>query len=139
MQLELAKVGYGIINDDAITTMIGGGDYNLYDKDKKPIYKCLKYTGVRLLIGQGFNTVVDMPNMNEEKRKGFIRIGKCYNAKIIAYDWGPGNLENLERRLLNHRGYDNWRAAFNRKFTEYEEPSLDEGFDEIIEMGEVCK
>lgn len=132
--LELAKKGFAIVNDDAITIMFGAGDYTLYDKRKKPIYKNIISLAVMMSLNYNFDVVIDMPNMSKEKRKKFIDMGKFNKAEIIAYDWGPGMLKDLIARLKDDRGYNNWEAAYRKKFEEYEEPSLDEGFVEIIKM-----
>lgn len=132
--LELANNGYCVINDDAVVTMIGGGKYTLYDVKKKPIYKNIEAVGAITSLNYGFNTVIDMPNMTKRKRKRYIDIGKGYTCKIICYNWGPGISNDLQRRLKDHRGYTKWVEAFKRKHSEYEEPTLDEGFDELINM-----
>jgi len=132
--LELAKQGYVIVNDDAISTMIGGGDYNLYDKSKKYLYKSIELYCVDLGLGTNRSVVADMPNMKSISRSRFIDIGKRYNIEIISYDWGRGTSEDLRLRMLDSRGYNDWKKAFYRKFNEYEKPSFDEGFDKIIEM-----
>jgi|GEM_PF-1850096 len=131
---EFANLGYIIINDDAITTMIGGGDYTLYDELKKPIYKNLEIVGICTSLNYNFSVVIDKPNMTKEKREKLIKIGKLYDARLVSYDWGPGNLEDLNRRLMNDRGYNKWVKAFDKKRKDYEEPEMEEGFDEIIRL-----
>lgn len=123
-----------VVNDDAITTMIGGGDYTNYDKSKKYLYKCIELYCVEAGLGSNRSVVVDMPNMNRSSRRRFIEIGKQYNANIISYDWGSGKIEGLTRRLKNPRGYNNWEEAFYTKKNKYEQPSTDEGFDKIIRI-----
>jgi hypothetical protein len=73
--------------------------------------------------------------MKIKSRKFFIDIGKRYNVDIISFDWGPGKNSDLLRRLSDNRGYNKWKKAFNKKYEEYEKPSLNEGFDKIIIMG----
>jgi len=123
---------YITVNDDAISTMIGGGIYTNYDKGKRSLYKDIELICIIIGLENGYNVIVDMPNMKLESRKRFIEIGKKFNAKIISIDWGSGKPEDLSRRLNDNRGYDKWKEAFFRKKQEYEMPSMDEGFDEII-------
>jgi len=123
-----------IVNDDAITTMIGGGVYTNYDKSKKYLYKDIELMCVQLGLENGYNVVVDMPNMKSISRKRFINIGKRYGAKIRSYDWGSGNITDLSHRLKNPRGYDKWEESFNTKKKEYEKPSIDEGFNDIARI-----
>ena len=58
-----------------------------------------------------------------------------YDAHIISYDWGPGKLEYLRRRMNDPRdGNTDWNKVYIKLMQEYEKPSFMEGFDEIIEM-----
>lgn len=132
--LEFAKQGYVIVNDDAISTMVGGGDYSLYDKSKKYLYKSIELYCVDLGLGTNRSVVVDMPNMKSISRSRFIDIGKRYKIDIISYDWGRGKFKDLLRRQEESRGYKYWNEAFFRKEQEYEEPTLEEGFNLIIKM-----
>lgn len=125
---------YIIVNDDAITTMIGGGVYTNYDKNKRSLYKSIELYCVKLGLERGYNVIVDMPNMKPESRKKFIEIGKRYSAKIVSFDWGSGNVEDLDRRKIDHRDYDKWDEAFKVKKQDYKAPSMEEGFDEIIRV-----
>lgn len=123
-----------VVNDDAISTMIGGGDYTNYDESKKYLYKCIELYCVELGLGTNRSVVVDMPNVKRSSRRGLIDIGKRYDVNIISYDWGSGNLGDLDRRKKEARGYSNWDDAYTRKRREYEKPSKDEGFNKIIRI-----
>jgi len=123
-----------VVNDDYITTMIGGGDYTNYDKSKKYLYKCIELYCVDLGLGTNRSVIVDMPNMKRSSRRRFIDIGKRYDVDIISYDWGKGTLECLERRKKESRNYCNWDDAYTTKEKEYEKPSIDEGFYKIIRI-----
>lgn len=120
-----------VVNDDAITMMIGGGDYNNYDRSKKYLYKEIELYCVDIGLGTNRSVVVDMPNMKRSSRKKFISIGKKYDINIISYDWGPGKMEDLLRRQEESRGYTYWNEVFFKKEREYEKPSMDEGFNQI--------
>lgn len=123
-----------VVNDDSISTMVGGGVYTNYDESKKYFYKCIELYCVDLGLGTNRSVIVDMPNMKRSSRKRFIEIGKRYGVRIISYDWGSGNLEDLERRKKESRDYDGWETAFNTKKEEYEKPTIEEGFDDIVQM-----
>ena len=103
---ELAKEGYVIVNMDDIVSMIGGGDYTLYDDKKKNIYHHMELSTIASALSNGFSVVVDRTNMPIKTRKRFIEIGKAYNAEIISYDWGIGKKEDLNRRNKEHRGIE---------------------------------
>ena len=136
--LELAREGYVIINMDSIVTMVGGGDYKLYDVDKKSLYHAIELSILASSLSYGFFTVVDRTNMDIKRRGRYIEIGKVYNAEIISYNWGPGIEEDLIRRNKDNRGHTKkgyWNKVFEKFKKEYEEPSIGEGFDRIVNIG----
>lgn len=128
---KLAKKGYVIVNNDAITTMIQGSEYGLYDVNKKPIYREIEVAAIRTSLLNGFSVVVDRTNMKALDRKRYIDIGKEYKANIISFDWGPGDETTLARRLANPNGIpeSQWRKVHRAMTKSYEKPSLDEGFN----------
>jgi tRNA uridine 5-carbamoylmethylation protein Kti12 len=133
--LELAKLGYVVVNNDSIVTMIGGGDYSLYDISKKKIYINIENISVLSALTNNFNVVIDRTNMKKSTRERFINLGKALNAIIISYDWGPGRIQDLERRKLEPRiASTDWGEVYDRMHVEYEEPSFDEGFDKIYKI-----
>lgn len=134
---ELAKDNYVIINMDYIITMIGGGDYKLYDSKKQQVYHTIERSAVAGALYYGFSVVIDRTNMPKKTRGRYIEIGKAYEAEIISYNWGSGTKEDLKRRNKETRGYPEkgyWDKVFKKFKDEYEEPSLEEGFSKIIKM-----
>jgi len=130
---ELAKQGHVIINGDAITTMVQGGDYGAYDPKKKPIYHAIERAGIEVALRYGFSAVVDRTNMKVSDRARFINIGKRYDVLIRSYCWGPGDPKALDRRLKDPKGITKkqWIEVYEHMDGEYEKPTLMEGFDSI--------
>lgn len=130
---KFAKKGYVVVNMDSITAMIGGGEYGLYDYDKREIYHNTEETMIRSALQNGFSVVVDRTNMSAAKRARYIVLGKKYTDKIVAYDWGPG--DDLERRMRDSRGipFDTWCAVYARMAESYEAPTMEEGFTDVVE------
>ena len=135
--VELAKEDYVIINMDYIVTMIGGGDYKLYDVKKQALYHTIEKSAIAGALCYGFSVVVDRTNMDVKRRMQYIEIGKVYTKNIISYNWGSGIKEDLVRRNNDSRGYPKkgyWGKVFKKFKNEYEEPSLEEGFSKIVRM-----
>lgn len=130
---KLAKKGYVIVNNDAITTMVQGGEYGLYDVNKKPLYKIIETTAISEALKDGFSVVVDRTNMKASDRNRYVDIGKEHNADIISYCWGRGNIIDLERRNNHPRGIPEktWIDVSVYMYESYEEPTPEEGFSEI--------
>lgn len=134
MASKLAKKGYVVVNNDAITTMVHGGEYGMYDHAKKEIYRGCELSIIHNSLALGMSVVVDRTGMAASDRKIYIAIGLGYGARIILYDWGPGSEEALKRRLDNPKGISKsqWESVHARMVESYECPSIiDEKFDEI--------
>ena len=114
MATELAKQGYVIINGDLITTMVQGGNYGAYDPKKKPIYHAIERAGIVTALFHKFSVVVDRTNMKASDRARHIEWGKDHGALIKSYCWGPGEIEDLNRRLKDPKGVpeNQWREVF---------------------------
>ena len=130
---KFAKKGYVVVNNDAITTMIQGGEYALYDPAKKHIYKIAETAIITEALITRFNVVVDRTNMSVSDRKRYIDIGKKCDADIHSYTWGRGDLASLNKRLLSPNGIPGatWYNVHMDKQKTYEAPKLKEGFDTI--------
>lgn len=130
---KFAKNGYVIVNNDSLTKMVGGGDYGLYDLNKKPVYQIVEQILIEKSLENGFSVVIDRTCVSKKTRSKFIKIGKKYKANIISYDWGPGTIKDLKRRNRDPRGISvrTWKNVFDYRFKEYEKPIMAEGFDQI--------
>ena len=134
---KYAKKGFVIVNNDAITTMIQGGEYGLYDPAKKEIYRHVEGMAIVKSLALGFSVVVDRTNMKVSDRERYIDIGKLASIPIRSFDWGPGTDKTLSRRLLNPHGISakRWTDVFDSMRKSYEAPSTDEGFNSVRGMG----
>ena len=136
--LEYARKGYVVINADAITTMIGGGDYTLYDEKKKPIYKDAEFCITKDSFIYGFDVVIDNTNMSRKTRARHISHAIYHEKTIKVIDFGKGDEKSLARRLSNPKGISEaqWRSVHEKFQREYEKPELSEGIDYIEDMTE---
>ena len=132
---KFAKMGHVIVNMDIISTMIGGGEYGLYDTKKKEIYHETEHSIIETALKNGFSVVIDRTNMDRKRRESFIKIGKKYAAKIVAYDWGAGDFSGVNRRIKSPNGIpaETWANVYKFMKQSYEPPTLEEGFSKIIE------
>lgn len=130
---KLAKNGAFVVNMDTIQSMGSGGEYGMYDYDKKDVYLDIENVAIGSSLRDGFDVVVDRNNMDKEHRKRFIDIGKRYTDDIICFDFGKGNYHDIQRRYKNNRGVSQitWSKAWDYMLKSYEQPALDEGFTHI--------
>ena len=134
---KLAKNNYVIVNNDAITTMIQGGEYGLYDPAKKPIYHHVEGMAIVKSLALGFSVVVDRTNMKISDREKYIDIGKLASVPIRSFDWGSGLEITLARRIAKPNGIpeETWESVHKFMHDSYEAPSLNEGFNAVQAMG----
>ena len=141
---KLAKKGCAVVNMDTLQTMFSGGEYGNYDSEKREVYHSTENAAIESALEAGISVVIDRTNMDRKCRQRFIEIGQKHAAEIISYNWGSGvddkhNL--LERRLKNSRGIprETWANVFKYMAKSYEVPSMDEGFDQLIEAPKTYK
>jgi predicted kinase len=98
------------------------------DKMIKAAFESLLYLGVKDII-------IDETNITIEDRKYFITKAKefGYVVKAIVFP-DLGEDIHVERRLSNNHGdvsEQKWREVYREKKERYEEPTKEEGFDEV--------
>ncbi len=133
---QRAAEGCIIINDDSIINTVHGGNYVLYEKELKPLYKSIEDHILHIAVAMGRNVVIDRGVNNTIKsRKRWIGIANCLDAEIIAIQfplWSPE--EHAALRTHNDcRGhtYDYWLMVANRHLKDWQNPTIEEGFHKI--------
>jgi predicted kinase len=134
----LAKTGAVIINDDDIVKLIHAGEYGLYDKKLKPLYKLVENQILTTAMLMDRHVIVDRPNFSKNTRSRYISLAKSFDVpvKCTCFKWTTPEESARRRCSVNDRGYSYewWLEATKRHYSLYEEPSMDEGFTEIQVM-----
>jgi predicted kinase len=132
----MARRGAIIINDDDVVKACHAGDYTLYRKENKEIYKQIEVAMMLASLAKGRDVVIDRPNFKRSTRRRYIGIAGIYGVPVIAVGFPCETpLEHATRRFTSDpRGLplEHWIDAANRHFADWETPSLDEGLDNII-------
>ena len=132
-----AKEGYIIINDDDIVNAMHANYYLLYDEALKPLYKGLENMALNIALSLGKSVVIDRPNYSKAMRRRYIAIASSLDVPVIGVKFkDDGVQEHASRRMKSDsRGgkQEYWEMVYNKHKSLYEEPSLSEGFDDIIE------
>lgn len=88
-------------------------------------------------LAQGQTVVLDGLNLEKSTRIQLLYFTNKYpDCKKIIYDFGPGNdhiIKTLERERPFYT-YEEWSRIFFEHKKLYQKPTLDEGYDEIIEI-----
>lgn len=128
-----AAAGAVIVNDDAIVNAVHGGDYKLYSKSLKPLYKTIENTLLSVAIAMGRPVIVDRGvNISEQSRLCWIGLAAALEVECIAVEFDKATAEvHAKRRFItDRRGHDQkyWLQVAAHHDSIYEPPLLAEGF-----------
>lgn len=134
-----AKEGWIIINDDSLVNAVHGGNYTLYSKALKPLYKSIEDHILHTAIAMGKDVVIDRGlDISTGSRKRWVAIAKSLDTPIQAIVFKVETPEiHAERRVKSDaRGYDYqyWLDVARAHFTRWDDPTESEGFDEVWHM-----
>lgn len=136
-----AREGAIVINDDAIVTMVHGGDYGLYQKRLKPLYKLVENQILTTGMLMGVDIVIDRPNYRRRTRMRYTSLAHSFEVdnlhvpcRCILWPWTTPEESASRRHAHDDRGhpYEHWLKAAKNHYANYEEPTLDEGYVEIV-------
>jgi len=132
-----------IWNNDVVRRMFHPNEY-VFDRKENEIILELRSHFICYSLRLGYNVCIDDTNIKIEYRKYMIDTIREWESgmggvKIICVDFGSGDDYTLARRLGRRpRGIsrERWTDTHKHLKETYEKPTLDEGFDEIIQ-GEI--
>lgn len=121
-----------ILSNDYFRTMLTG--YYLFDESyEKFIHKCMKEC-LKTAVNDKFNVIYDEVNLTRNDRADLISfIRNIDSANKIICVWLQENKNNVDRRMNDSRGVSKqrWVEIITEMSNKFDEPSLEEGFDEI--------
>ncbi len=131
-----AATGAVIVNDDAVVLAVHGGDYTLYDKALKPLYKSTEYQIASTALAMGRDVVIDRGvNVSRAARRRWLALAESLDLPVEATVFpNMGHMEHARRRAAaDPRGQNVewWRQAAMRHESEWEVPTQEEGFDSV--------
>lgn len=135
---EYVAKGYIAIARDQLRYAIGEGKY-IYDTNYEPIIFSTESYMCRNFCMLGVNIVIDEVGISKRLRKRYIRYGKTFGYTIKAIVMPKLSMEeSVDRRMKDPHGQEDikvWEQVWARFDAHYEEPTLEEGFNEIIKLG----
>ena len=134
---KLASEGAVIVNDDAIVTAVHGGDYTLYERRLKPLYKSIENHITTTGIALGRCVVVDRGvNVSRSARARWVALARSLDIPSIAVCFpNEGAHVHAERRHTHDaRGcsFESWLEVAKRHEADFSIPTLDEGFNRVV-------
>ncbi len=129
--------GYVAIARDQLRYVIGEGKYIWNDYYESIIWSTEQFM-FKAFCNLGVNIVVDEVGISKKMRFRYIEYGKIcgYNIKAIVLP-RLSMKEAVDRRIKNPHGqYDRkvWEHVYSQFDSQYQEPTNEEGFDEIINL-----
>lgn len=127
--------GYLAVCKDSIRTMLGSGRY-IFDKKLEPLIHQATTDMVIRLMKQQKNIVLDETSMDKKTRDIYIFYGHQYDYKVTAVVMPQFSKEdcivNRMKDTLRGTPLHVWEEVWEKFNKRYQEPTLGEGFDEII-------
>jgi predicted kinase len=127
------RQGAVIVNDDAIVQAVHGGDYSLYDKALKPLYKSVENHIAAVAVALGRDVVVDRgTNVSSAARRRWLGLASsldCWAEAVVFGNAGPAT--HAGRRCEDDpRGhdYDYWLRVATAHDARWEPPVASEGW-----------
>lgn len=97
----------------------------------EPLMWAIRGMILRMLLKQGVNVIIDETNTTEERREPILKIAKEFGYHTTCVLVITPAAECMERAI--DEGQKNLLPVIQRMSDNFQVPSLDEGFDEIIE------
>lgn len=130
-----AEQGAVVVNDDSIVMALGGGDYSLYRKSWKPLYKSVEMHIVCTAVAMGHDVIIDRPNLTRATRARFIALARALEVPPVCVCFPVEHPEVHAQRRFDTDGrglsLEQWQAAAVRHSLTIETPSLAEDLDNI--------
>jgi predicted kinase len=127
---EKIKTGAVVVNDDAITTAVHGGDYTLYDDKLKILYKAVEMAIITHAFALGRDVVIDRPCLMASTRRRYTEIARGFDvpAEIVVFEKCSPEIHAKRRAASDCRGhdYDYWLKVAKIHDGMYQEPKNDE-------------
>lgn len=138
---ELAKNNWIIVNDDSIVNALHANNYTLYNKRLKPLYKLIENTMINGAVLMNIDVAIDRTCLSKSMRSRYIALANTLDVPIICTVFPIEHPEVHAHRRCNHdnRGYsyEHWLKVARSHLATYEQPSLSEGFQKIINLKDI--
>jgi predicted kinase len=128
---------YLVVNDDAIVNAIHGGNYKLYDKKLKTLYKNIENQIITAAASHNYNVIIDRPNHSVSMRRRYIGLAKSFDMQVHVILFGRSEpITHAYRRYReDSRGHtlEYWHQVAKSHEDKYQTPDMEkEGFDRLF-------
>lgn len=122
-----------IANGDSLVTSLHAGDYTLYDKELKILYKSLEHQIITVACSLGRDVIIDRTNLKRSSRERYYSIAKSLEipCKVVIFPVESPKEHARRRSESDSRGYDyeHWLKVAQTHFSQWEDVSIEEPYD----------
>jgi predicted kinase len=133
-----AKEDFLIVSSDLISSAVHGGVYTKWSEDCRDLYNEIESTIAWTALELGRSVVIDKTNVTKRAREKWINMSRSFGARCeaILFPFCHPDKHAHARFNSDSRGvtFERWKQVANDFDNSYQEPTLDEGFDEIIRL-----
>ncbi len=131
-----AKEGYIICNDDNVVNLVHGGDYTLYNKSNKIIYKSIENQILSSAVAMGKSVIIDRGvDVGVSSRRRWLALASSFDIACEAIMFPVDKPEVHARRRFesDNRNHplEYWQYVVECHAKRYVMPSKEEGFDAV--------
>lgn len=126
---KAAQDGAIIVNDDAIVTLCHGGNYGLYSKKLKRLYKSIETHIITSALLMGRDVIVDRPCHRRATRQRYIELARSMDVDAVVLTTKREKPEVHAKRRVesDSRGHDYgyWLGVAQAHDALWQEPSAE--------------
>lgn len=132
---KYVKQGCVAIARDRLRYAIGDGDY-IFDENYEPVIWATEKYMLNKFMDIGVNIIVDEVGISKEMRKVYLEKAEIFGYNAVALVMPKLSMkEAVDRRMNDPHGQPDkklWEQVWSKFNSQYEEPTKEEGFKEII-------
>lgn len=132
-----ARAGAVVVSDDAIVLAVHGGDYSLYDKGLKNLYKSTENHLLTTALALNRPVVVDRGlNLTRQSRSRWVALARSLDCPVMAVEFPMESPHHHAQRRVNSddRGasYEEWLRIATHHQSVYQPVYPEEGFARVV-------
>jgi predicted kinase len=136
---KAVKHGCLVMSDDAIVNLLHANHYGLYDKSLKKLYKSIENHVASTALCLDRIVLIDRGlNVSKSSRRRWVALANCFDVpcKAIVFPKESPGTHACRRYYSDNRGhsYEYWEDVAKKHDEVYNEPTIEEGFDEICHV-----
>lgn len=132
----LADHGAVVISDLGIVRSVHAGNERMYRRELREIYTQVELAILISALDEGRDVVVNRTNLKKARRHKYIEMAERFDSPITAIVFPRRDAFSHAKLQVNENSWgmtdEYWVAKATQQLADWEEPRLEEGFDNIV-------